>query len=100
MSDRPTDPDPFGGMTQDARDRLPPPTTAGQAASAFTGFIVMGIGGIVVGAGVLGYVAKSPFAIMALPGLGICYLGYWLYNRSRKRVRRAPRASRNPDDEL
>jgi hypothetical protein len=99
MAEESPDPNPFGELSHDARDRLPPPKTAGQVASGVIGFVVMGIGGLLVGAAILIRLAGGSLWIVVLPlGLGVCYLGYWLYNRGRVRTRRTPRAARDRRD--
>jgi lysozyme family protein len=82
------DPDPFGRLDRDPRDRLAPPKTAAQSASSAVGFVVMGVGGGLVALGVVVRVGGSPlgFALLAV-GVGVSYLGYWLFNRGRVRRR-------------
>jgi hypothetical protein len=84
------DPNPFGEMGRDARGHLRPAKTAAQAASSLVGFGVMGIGGLLVLAGiVLKRADKSAWWTLALAvGIGFCYLGYWLYGRGQPSNRR------------
>jgi hypothetical protein len=89
---------PFGELNQDVRDRLPVPKSTGQAAYALIGFLVMGLGGGLVGCGAFNWLIGSPLVILGVPGLGISYLGYWLFLRSRGRTRRAHRANRPNTD--
>src|SRR5262245_49317850 len=87
---------PFAQMKLEPGEKFPGKMTADKAVYSTIGLACMGLGGIVVIAGMILVTAPVRYAtspwllvplgcVLDLLGTGMCYAGYWIYCRGQRR---------------
>jgi hypothetical protein len=85
---------PFESLGATHRDRIPQPKTAAQIAYSVTGFLVMGLGGVLI---LVFCLMDTPRRGFVVAGFAVCTAGYWLFIQGRPPRERGP-IERKPSD--